>query len=962
MSILQISKIQVRAGNLVDLPQLDDAEFGWASDAKRLFIGKSTPNENVEVLTSYSQISFSQIDGSIGNLSINPLTIDEGQILAFNGTNWVNSGGSAGGLITLGDVGNVKINGGASGYVLQTDGTGNLSWTPQTGGGGGIGIPGGADSQIQFNKAGVFGGNAGFTYNLITNTMTVGNANIANVNSSGIVAASRLVSTVTGNIPPILVYSNARVANLNVDYANVSDNGVVTSRASGVFYPTFVSSASNGNYALGSNSNLSFNASTGVLSATGVSSNTLSATTLNVSGNAAINGNATVSGNATVNGNLSATQITSTVTSGTAPFVVQSNTVVANLNVERATSASMTGVTSQSTGTYYPVFATDSSSGTYSLGANSNLAFNAANGLLSTSNLTVSGNTKTGNISVDNIANVTANLNVQGNVNVTANANITNNLNVVGSANATLVNANNLNVLNAANISGNLLVSGNELVSGTLSVTGNVVLSGTNVNLGPVSNIKIAGGGNGFVIMTDGNGNLSFVNSTTLGAQLAGGNTQIQFNDGTNLGASPAFTFTKTNNTLFLNGNATITGSASLGTVSVSGSGNVNGSLTVGGNITTGNQTVLGTLAVGGNETVGGNLSVTGSIAVSQNIQLTGSETIGGGLTVAGNSILANLSATGNISFTGANVSLGSISNVRIAGGSSGFVITTDGQGRLSYVNPTTIGTQVAGSATQVQFNDGGILGGSPGFTFNKNNSSLAVAGTISAGQASFNSLSATSATTGPLTVNGAATFNNSLGIGGTLDVNNTANLRGGLNVSVGAVFNTAGAPSVDAGTPNNGTTGGIRVRGNASTGQSIIQFTDSSGGTQWGYLSVGSDGSILYNNNRVLTVADFAPNLAANGYVRLPGGLLMQWGQYRLTTNQTSFIYDMPYNIAFSGQAYSVTMMRYDPTNSTYNQKHYVMYNKGDGTKFQWRIQDDDSGSAGSFVYGFDWIAIGPA
>ena len=51
MAIVQISKIQQRSGNLVDLPQLDDAEFGWANDEKRLFIGKTTPNENIEVLT-----------------------------------------------------------------------------------------------------------------------------------------------------------------------------------------------------------------------------------------------------------------------------------------------------------------------------------------------------------------------------------------------------------------------------------------------------------------------------------------------------------------------------------------------------------------------------------------------------------------------------------------------------------------------------------------------------------------------------------------------------------------------------------------------------------------------------------------------------------------------------------------------------------------------------------------------
>jgi len=57
MSIVQISKIQIRAGNLVDLPQLDNAEFGWATDTNQLFIGRTGNNysdENIEVLTSYS--------------------------------------------------------------------------------------------------------------------------------------------------------------------------------------------------------------------------------------------------------------------------------------------------------------------------------------------------------------------------------------------------------------------------------------------------------------------------------------------------------------------------------------------------------------------------------------------------------------------------------------------------------------------------------------------------------------------------------------------------------------------------------------------------------------------------------------------------------------------------------------------------------------------------------------------
>ena len=141
MSIIQISKIQQRSGNLVDLPQLDEAQLGWANDARRLFIGgtvtANTDNENIEVLTAYSNITFSQIEGSYGNLNIsiansNVAANSIGEVLAFDGNNWINAGGNAGGTINLGDVANLKIGGaGGIGYVLQTDGLGNLSWTPK---------------------------------------------------------------------------------------------------------------------------------------------------------------------------------------------------------------------------------------------------------------------------------------------------------------------------------------------------------------------------------------------------------------------------------------------------------------------------------------------------------------------------------------------------------------------------------------------------------------------------------------------------------------------------------------------------------------------------------------------------------------------------------------------------------------------------------------------------------------
>lgn len=61
MSILQISRIQMRRGHQEDLPpQLASGELGWSIDARRLFIGNGTTEEgapelgNTEILTNFS--------------------------------------------------------------------------------------------------------------------------------------------------------------------------------------------------------------------------------------------------------------------------------------------------------------------------------------------------------------------------------------------------------------------------------------------------------------------------------------------------------------------------------------------------------------------------------------------------------------------------------------------------------------------------------------------------------------------------------------------------------------------------------------------------------------------------------------------------------------------------------------------------------------------------------------------
>jgi|688.fasta_scaffold06645_29 hypothetical protein len=62
MAIIQVSRITQRKGLQEDLPQLAGAEFGWAIDQQRLYIGNGTLAEgaptvgNTEILTQYSDI------------------------------------------------------------------------------------------------------------------------------------------------------------------------------------------------------------------------------------------------------------------------------------------------------------------------------------------------------------------------------------------------------------------------------------------------------------------------------------------------------------------------------------------------------------------------------------------------------------------------------------------------------------------------------------------------------------------------------------------------------------------------------------------------------------------------------------------------------------------------------------------------------------------------------------------
>ena len=386
MAIVQISKIQQRSGNIVDLPQLDEAEFGFATDAKRLFIGKVSPNENIEVLTSYSNIAFSQIEGAVGNLDISAVSVDDGQILAYDGTNWVNRGGDAGGLIDLGSVANVSISGGSIGYVLETDGLGNLSWTPK----GTLYTP-----IIALSNATPIIMQVANTVPYTNGTaVTITSANGANANT--IVNGKTFYMTLavdfatSGNVQLYTDSGRTTAAigtNLGASTPNVA---IATSVISGAGGGTGVAGGSSGS--------VQFNNS-GVLDGDADFTWNLTTNVLSINGNVnAGNLNATTS--------VVASTLTSNVATGTAPLTVTSTTRVSNLNVAYSNVSDFGVTTLQSTGTFFPTFVSASATGNRALGANANLSFNAATGNLSATILNATGNIRGANL--DTAGNVTA--------------------------------------------------------------------------------------------------------------------------------------------------------------------------------------------------------------------------------------------------------------------------------------------------------------------------------------------------------------------------------------------------------------------------------------------------------------------------------------------------------------------------------------------------------------------------
>jgi cytoskeletal protein CcmA (bactofilin family) len=185
----------------------------------------------------------------------------------------------------------------------------------------------------------------------------------------------------------------------------------------------------------------------------------------------------------------------------------------------------------------------------------------------------------------------------------------------------------------STNLVGNLSLTGNLTISRAITATGNIA---TLANLNVTRNANIAGN-----ILV---GNITITRNATVSSNL-----------------------TVTGNTITSNiitsGNITSTGN-----ISTTGNLSVTRNI-VTGNITTGNLTITGNIR--------GNLNLTGNVNADDLIV---TDVRSGNVTIT-----SNLAVTGNLAFTGANVNLGTAANLHIDGGSSGYVLQTDGAGNVSW-------------------------------------------------------------------------------------------------------------------------------------------------------------------------------------------------------------------------------------------------------------------------------------
>jgi len=636
-----------------------------------------------------------------GNITAGNVTAGSGSGGNITGANLVSANFFTGTLTTaaqpnitsVGTLGNLSVTSNVSAGNVKTDnllyanGTAYVFTTNAAG----------SNTQVQFNDANAFAGSANFSFDKTTNTLSV-----TNISANGAGLTSITGANVTGAVAYATTANSVAGANVSGQVANALVAGTVYTNAQ----PNITSVGTLGNLTVAGNITAG-----NVVAGSGTGGNITGADLISAN---FFTGTLTTAAQPNITSVGTLTGITST---GTANFTSASNVSlgpVANVHISGGTS----GQYLQTDGSGTLSWATVSS------GAASNISNGNSNVNIPTANGNV-------NISAEGNANVVVvtgtGANVSGTLNVTGTATVGNlvtsgsggnisNANVISantftaSGNITAGNANLGNAVVANYFTGNFYGTAN---LATYATTANAVALANVSGIGNIASINLDGSSSNVLY---GNGAWATI-SIPSGSSISNGNSNVNIpsaNGNVNISAEGNA------NVVVVNGTGiTITGSIeTTDYIHTTGSANIDGLLTVsssdGNNPNKGiafplppgsgadsnasiryyhygsySQTVL-EIGVGNNLIFASgqdsiNFVSSGGVGV-KTLTPTVEFEVTGRAKVSGNTEIGGiLIATGNANFTGANVSLGSVANLKITGGTANYVLQTDGAGNLSW-------------------------------------------------------------------------------------------------------------------------------------------------------------------------------------------------------------------------------------------------------------------------------------
>ena len=552
-------------------------------------------------------------------------------------------------------------------------------------------------------------GNLNFTGTTISSTNLNGNI-IITPNGTGTVLISSAV-TINANITANFFIGNGSQLT-GVAASNAVTAGTVTASAQpnitsvgtlisldvtgNVTGGNFIGPLANGNsnvYIPVANGNINLT-SDGVttLVVTNTGSNiagTLNVTTTATVGNLTVNSNGNITGANVVSANTFSGNLTATSSN------VTSNSITNNLTVN----LEISGNTASFTGNILTLNANlgNAASANYFIGNGSLLTGVAASNAVTAG--TVTANAQPNITSVGTLIS----LDITGNL-TAGNANLGN----LVIANFFSGSGNMLSNIQGANVSGqvaNALVAGTVYTNAQPNITSVGTLTSLNVsgasNLGPVGNVTITGGTNGYYLQTNGSGTLTWAAVPT-GTTISNGNSNINIPV-----ANGNINITATGNSVMV-----ITGNG----VNVTGTLNATGNLTAVnanlGNSVTANYFIgnlygtanLATFATTANSVAGANVSgqvanalVAGTVYTNAQPNITTVGTLTS-LTVTGNTISGNVYA--NSGTIGANLLTGTLTtnaqpNITSVGTLTSLTITGNITGGNVYANSGTIGANL---------------------------------------------------------------------------------------------------------------------------------------------------------------------------------------------------------------------------------------------------------------------------